>query len=165
MVSAAISWYGATKPFFVNENGIKVNKENYCKHLKKQLFPAIKKLVKRDDWIFVQDSAPSHRSNLVQDFLEKTLKRRFVKCVEWPSSSPDVNPLDYFFWDLVKTKVCQGRAGEPFSLEEELKTKIKAVWKDCATDLKPLQKAIKQFVPRLRAVEEKQGYCIKMMFG
>ena len=28
MVSAAISWYGATKPFFVNENGIKVNKEN-----------------------------------------------------------------------------------------------------------------------------------------
>ena len=35
MVSTAISWYGATKPFFVNESGIKVNKENYCKHLKK----------------------------------------------------------------------------------------------------------------------------------
>ena len=34
MVSAAIPWYGATKPFFVNENGIKVNKENYCKSLK-----------------------------------------------------------------------------------------------------------------------------------
>ena len=47
----------------MNENGIKVNKENYYKHLKKQLFPAIKKLVKRDDWIFVQDTAPSHRSN------------------------------------------------------------------------------------------------------
>ena len=65
--------YPRTAPrnrFFVNENGIKVNKENYCKHLKKQLFPAIKKLVKRDDWILVQDSAPSHRSNLVQDFLE-----------------------------------------------------------------------------------------------
>ena len=49
MVSAIIFWYGATKPFFVNENGIKVNKENYCKHLKKQLFPAIKKLVKVDE--------------------------------------------------------------------------------------------------------------------
>ena len=35
MVSAATSWYGATKPFLVNENGIKVNKGNYCKHLKK----------------------------------------------------------------------------------------------------------------------------------
>ena len=82
MFSAAISWYHATKPFFVNENGIKVTKENYCKHLEKQLFPAIKKLVKHDDWIFVQDSGPSHRSNFVQEFLEKTLKCRFVKCVE-----------------------------------------------------------------------------------
>ena len=39
------------------------------------------------------------------------------------------------------------------------------MWKDCVTDLKPLQKAIKQFVPRLRTVEEKQGYCIKMIFA
>ena len=102
---------------------------------------------------------------MVQDFLKKSLKRRFVKCVEWSPSSPEVNPLDYFFWDLVKTKVHQGRAGQPFSSEEELKTTIKAVWKDCATDLKPLRKAIKQLVLRLQAIEEKQGYCIKMMFG
>ena len=66
-----------------------------------------------------------------------------------------MNPLDYLFWDLVKTKVYQGRAREPSSSEEEFKTKIKAVWKDCATDLKPLRKAIKHFVPRLRGVEEK----------
>ena len=131
------------------------------------MFPAIKKIVNHDDWIFVQDSALSHRSNFVQDFLEKTLKRCFVKCVEWPPSLSDLNYLfiylDYFFWDLVQTKLYQGRAGEPFSSEEELKTKIKAVWKDCATDMKLLRKAIKQFVPRLRAVEEKQGYCIKMI--
>ena len=82
MVSAAISWYGATKPFFVKENGVKVNKENYCKHQKKQLFPAIKKRVKRDDRIYVQDSAPSYRSNLVKDLVDKTLKCCFVKCAE-----------------------------------------------------------------------------------
>ena len=92
------------------------------------------------------------------------MKRRFVKYVEWSPFSPDVISLDYFFWDLVKTKVYQGRPGEPFSSEEELKTKIKATWKDCAIDLKPLRKAIKQFVPRLRAVEEKQEYSIKI-FG
>ena len=73
--------------------------------------------------IFVQKSAPSQRLNLVQDFLEKTLKRRFVKYVEWSPFSPVIS-LDYFFWDLVKTKVYQGRPGEPFSSEEELKTKI-----------------------------------------
>ena len=53
-----------------------------------------------------------------------------------------MNSLDHFLWDNVKTKLYQGRAGEPFSSEEELKTKIKAVWKDSATDLKPLRKAI-----------------------
>ena len=76
-----------------------------------------------------------------------------------------MNLLDYFFWDFVKTKYIKAELESRFSSEEELKTKKKAVWKDCATDLKPLRKAIKQFVPRLRAVEEKQGYCIKMIFG
>ena len=46
-------------------------------------------------------------------------------------------------------KVYQGRAGGPFSSEEELNTKSKAVCKDCTTDLKPLRKTIIQFVPRL----------------
>ena len=134
------------------------------------MFPTIKKVVNHDDWIFVQDSAPSHRSNFVQDFLEKTLKRCFVKCVEWPPSLPDLNYLFIYLFRLfillvqdVQTKLYQGRAGEPFSSEEELKRKIKAVWKGCATDMKLPRKAIKQFVPRLRAVEEKQGYCIKMI--
>ena len=129
------------KPFFVNENGIKVNKDNYCKHLTKQLFPATKTLVKRDDWTFVQDSTPSHRSNLVQDFLEKSLKRRLVKCVEWPPSSLNVNPLDYFFWDLVETKVYQGRAGDPFSSEEELKNENKAYVKRLCNRFETIMKS------------------------
>ena len=29
MISAAISWYGTIKPFFVNESGLKVNKEGF----------------------------------------------------------------------------------------------------------------------------------------
>ena len=62
---------------------------------------------------------------MVQDFLEKSLKRHFAKCVEWSPSSLDVNPLDYFLWDLVKMNVYQGRPGEPFSSEEELKIEIK----------------------------------------
>ena len=37
MVSTEVSYNGGTKPFSVDENDIKVNKENYYK----QLFPAI----------------------------------------------------------------------------------------------------------------------------
>ena len=49
MVFAAISWYGVTKPFFVNNNSIKVNKENYCQHLRKEFFPVVEKVIERDD--------------------------------------------------------------------------------------------------------------------
>ena len=112
MLSAAILWYGVTKPFLVSNDGVKVNKEYYYRHLCKELFPAIEKDVRRDDWIFAQNGAPSHRSHLVQDFLRTKLKCRFIPAKERPPPSPDVNPLDYFYWKFVKTKVYEGRSGK-----------------------------------------------------
>ena len=108
MVSAGISWYGATKPFFVSEKGVKVNGPVYHKHLRTELFPAINKLVKRKDWIFAQDGANIDGKN------------RWISKDEWPPSSPDTNPLDYWFWDAVKTKVYEGRGG--IRDEDELKS-------------------------------------------
>ena len=78
MVSAAIPWYGVTKPFFVNSNGIKVNKENYCRHFSKEMLPVIEKVVTRHDWIFARDVALSHRSNLAEYFLIRKLKLPFI---------------------------------------------------------------------------------------
>ena len=123
MVSAAISGYGVIKPFFVNNDGIKVNKENYCRHWRKELFPATEKVVKRGEWMFAWDGAPSHRSHFVQDFLKTKLKRRFIRAEEWFPPSPDVNTLDYFYWDFVKTKIYKGRSRKPFASEAELKKK------------------------------------------
>lgn len=105
MVSAAISWYGVTKPFFVNSNGIKVNKENYCRRLRKELFPAMDKVVRRDDRIFAEDGAQFHRYHLIKDFVKTKLKYHFTLAKKWPPSLPDVDPLDYIYWDFVKTKV------------------------------------------------------------
>ena len=79
MVSAALCWFGVTKPFFVNRKGFKVDGPNYVKHLKNELFSAIKKIYPRDDWTFIQDGAPSHQSKLCQSFLDEKLNRRHVK--------------------------------------------------------------------------------------
>ena len=47
-------------------------------------------------WIYIQDSAPSHRSNIVQDFfLKEKLGKRVIKHTEWSPSFPDCNPLDH----------------------------------------------------------------------
>ena len=48
--SNGICWY-----FFVSNIGVKANKKNYCQHLLEELFYAIEKVVKSDDWIFAKD--------------------------------------------------------------------------------------------------------------
>lgn len=37
-----------------------------------------------DDFVFIQDSKPSHRGRKVQTFSRETLNSRFVKNVDWP---------------------------------------------------------------------------------
>ena len=91
----------------------------------------------------------------------------FINCKAlWPinPASPDCNPLDYHFWDKVKVKVYEGRFNQPFENEEQLKRRIRRVWNEMATDVVEIRKALKQFVPRLRQVAEKEGNCIKMTF-
>ena len=121
----------------------------------------------RNDWIFVQDSAPSHRSNLVQDFLYETLNKQFIKHNKWPPTSPDCNPLDYHFWDKIKLKVYRDRFNKAFENENELKKKIRKVCHEMSNpnELSESQKTLKQFLPRLSAVQEKDGQCIKMLLA
>ena len=165
MVSAGLTWHGVTRPIFVNNKGLKINAKNYRNHLKRQLFPAIGNLYPCDDWIFLQDGASSHTSNIVQNFLSETIPRRFIKKDQWPPKSPDTNPLDYYFWSKVKTKVYEGRINQPFQNENEMIARIKAVWKDCATNIPEIRKAMKEFPDRLRAVTECNGNSIKMYFA
>ena len=95
--------------------------------------------------------------------LKTTLKNRYVANTEWPSNSPDCNPLDYYFWNDVSCKVYQGRHSKPFTSMDELKARIVEVWDECASNRCSIRKAIKQFFPRLHGEqrEEKQGRSIK----
>ena len=65
----------------------------------------------------------------------------------------------------MKRKVYEGRHNRPFTSERELIERIKSVWDEFATNKVEIRKVMKQFVPRLKAVEEKQGHSIKTLFG
>ena len=45
--------------------------------------------------------------------------------------------------------------------QNELKRKIKTVWPEIAHDLTEIRKTLKQFTPRLKAVEEKKDSQLK----
>ena len=166
MISCIITWHGVTEPFFVSsEPGIKVSGPAYLEHLQKELLPATKRIMKGKKFILIQDSAPSHASNIVQNWLKDNYKTRYVTKLEWPAHSPDANPLDYYFWDKVKTEVYEGRHCRPFKTFEELKARILEVWPRCAADIQIIRKAARQFLPRLEAIVEKDGRSIKQLFG
>jgi len=57
---------------------------------------------------FQQDGAPPHHAVTVRKFLDEQLPNRWIGRrgpVEWPPRSPDITPMDFFFWGVVKDKV------------------------------------------------------------
>ena len=121
MLSAVTTQKGVSQPFFIGSNGIKLNGASSLKHLRYDLIPAVEAMYPNKDFTFMQDSAPQHRANQVQNFLKQKLKSRFVKNTDWPPKSPDCNLLDYYFWDHIQEKVYDGRYCYPFTMIDELK--------------------------------------------
>ena len=62
-------------------------------------------------------------------------------------------------------KVYEGRLNQPYTSEEELKARIEEVWDDVASDVISARKAIREILPRVNAVVERQGGPIKTLFG
>src|SRR6218665_1153239 len=75
-----------------------------------------------DNCIFQQDSPPSHRCRLAQQFLQANTPD-FIHSDAWPPNSPDLNPLDYYVWNALKELVYAGRR-KPFPNTDELKQVI-----------------------------------------
>ena len=156
MVSCLLSWNGVSKAFFVNPQKTKVNGKYFTRHLEKDLVPSLHALYPDGNGIYVQDGASAHTSNLAQNYLTQEFGRYgFVNKNQWPPKSPDLNPLDYWFWNSLKNKVYEGRR-EPFSSIAQLKRRVKRVW-DSAVNEEQLKKSILQFKKRLRAVMDAQG--------
>jgi len=64
-------------------------------------------LYPHNDFVFMQDSAPSHRAKATPNFLQDNTPD-FSNSQEWTPHSPDLNPLDYSVWDILQELVDEG---------------------------------------------------------
>jgi hypothetical protein len=101
-------------------------------------------------WSFQQDSAPSHGSNMTQNWIQGHIPA-FISKNEWPSRSHDLNPLDFTVWTILKSRVCR----TPHDSWDSLKSKLTREW-----DLIPqemLRVSCEAFPRRLEAVNKNEG--------
>ena len=79
-------------------------------------------LALRHNMWLLNDSAPAHISRRVCRFLNTHFPRRWVGRngpIRWPARSPDLNPLDLYFWGHMKTLIYAQHAND-----EELTRRI-----------------------------------------
>ena len=114
--------------FFIDPQKTKVNQKTSVDFLKTSLLPECRRLYPDNDFVFLQDSAPSHRAKATPNFLRDNTPD-FITSQEWTLHSPDLNPLDYSVWDILQELVYEGRH-EPFANLKDLQNVIRDKWHD-----------------------------------
>ena len=84
-----------------------VNGENYLEILCEVVVPQLQTKPNFDELFFQQDGTSPHYPLRVRDYLNKVFTQRWfgrTGSIEWPPCSPDLTPMDFFFWGVVKNK-------------------------------------------------------------
>ena len=72
-----------------------------------KVLPTMQAMPNFSDVIFQQDGEPPRYATHVRDFLNATFQEKWVVwrgSIEWPPRSPDLTPMDFFLWGVVKEK-------------------------------------------------------------
>lgn len=104
-VWGGISCDGVIGPVFIDGT---VDSHKYLDMLTDVVVPQLRTRPNFAELYFQQDGAPPHYSLDVRGFLDEVFPHHWIGrrgSIEWPPRSPDLTPMDFFFWGVVKDKV------------------------------------------------------------
>ena len=139
MVWAAVSAGWKSELVFLPQ-GTKITAAIYQEHvLNGPVLNAARNQFRRQKWIFTQDGAPSHTAQSSRRWFQDN---KVPLLENWPPSSPELNPMDFYVWDALQ----RAASSKPHSSVSSLKAALQAAWEGIpqATIAKACRK-----VPRL----------------
>lgn len=130
-------------PFFIEGN---LNGDRYLELLRERIFPAITQLGIEEIW-FQQDGAPPHNTRAVTELLNQRFPRRWIGKngpFKWPPRSPDLTPLDFFYWGYMKSKVY---TEQPIADLDSLKERVQQTSREIPQNF--IENSLREFYDRL----------------
>ena len=100
----------------------KMNRFDYIQILKKHLLPLIKEEFNCRGYWFQDDNAPVHTA---EDVKKWVLMNKIKVLKDWPSQSPDLNPIEHLWSELERRIRSRPQA---ITKVAELETALQEVW-------------------------------------
>ena len=127
--------------------------EYYCSSLLSEMIPELNEL-SNSNYIFQQDGARAHTSKHTLAYFEENLPQtaELLKPNEWPTHSPDLNPLDYGIWSILEKRVFAVKIRDV----EHLCDRLGNAWADFKQE--EVDKVIGLFIKRVKVCIEANGH-------
>jgi hypothetical protein len=125
----ALKHDGVIGPFFFAEQT--VTSHSYLDRLQLCAVPQLEQ--ECAEVIFQHDGAPPHYSAIVREFQDATFPQRWIGrggWLSWPPRSPDLTPLDFYFWGYVKQCVYSVRINDIEHLNARITEAVHSVTPD-----------------------------------
>lgn len=153
MIFGLVGSDGSKMPLIFMPKGVTLSSPTYRTFILDEVVSWIRERYEPGQTILMQNGAPPHTSNVTQQFLTEQLgESGYWNKTQWPPSSPDLNPLDFSIWSILKQKACS----ESFPNRETLIRKLNEAWNKAITP-EYIRKVCGSVQKRFRAVINANG--------